>query len=58
MTKSEEKYFKIVCPSNKHEAGDGWGNNLLMQRDGAFIGWIYIWFWYLKRYQRLKRINK
>ena len=37
MTKSYEKYYKIVCPSNKKEAGDGRGNNLLMQRDGPLI---------------------
>ena len=37
MRKSQEKYYKIVCPSNKKEVGDGWVNNLLMERDGAFI---------------------
>ena len=31
------KYYKIVCPSNKKEVGDGWGNNILMQRDGTLI---------------------
>ena len=37
MTKSQEKYYKIVCPLNKGEASDGQGNNLLMQRDDALI---------------------
>ena len=37
MTKSSEKYYKIVCPSNKQEGGNGWGNNLLMQREGTLI---------------------
>ena len=37
MTKSQEKYYKIVCTSNKEDASDGQGNNLLMQRDGALI---------------------
>ena len=37
MTKLEEKYYKIVCPSNKVEASDGQGNSLLMQRDDALI---------------------
>ena len=37
MTKSQEKYYKIVCPSNKEEASDGQGNNLLMQIDDALI---------------------
>ena len=37
MTKSQEKYYKIVCPSNKEEASDGQGNNILMQRDDALI---------------------
>ena len=37
MNKSQEKYCKIVCPSNKEEASDGQGNNLLMQRDDALI---------------------
>ena len=37
MTKSQEKYYKIVCPSNKEEASDGQGNNLLMQSDDALI---------------------
>ena len=40
MTKSQEKYYKIVCPSNKQEVGDGWGNNILRQRDDAFIGFF------------------
>ena len=37
MTKSQEKYYKIVCPSNKEEASDGQRNNLLMYRDDALI---------------------
>ena len=37
MTKSQEKYYKIVCPSNKQEVGGGWENDLLMQRDGTLI---------------------
>ena len=27
-----------MCPSNKKEVGNGWGNNLLMQRDSRLIG--------------------
>ena len=37
MTKSQEKYYKIVCPLNKEEASDGQGNNLLVKIYGALI---------------------
>ena len=37
MTKSQEKYYKIVCPLNKEEASDGQRNNLLLYRDDALI---------------------
>ena len=38
MTKSQEKYYKIVCPLNNKGDSDGWGNTILMLRDGALIG--------------------
>ena len=38
MTKSYAKYHKILYPLNKQVDGDGWVNNLLMQKDGALIG--------------------